>query len=145
MSGTDELFPDATAHPGIDIPPGADADAPVRSRRLGLVAWALGALAFVANVGGIATALAVILAVANNSGDPGASPDIGPNIDWVIPYERAVVTAGIVLGIAAVVLGVTAARRRRGRGFGILGAILGGLAVATDLVVIALLALVITG
>lgn len=141
MSGTDELFPDATQHPGIDMAAPTAADAPARSRRLGVVAWAIGSLAFVANVGGIATAIAVVLAVSQNLGDPAATPDVG----WVIPYERAVIVGGFVLGIAAMILGVIAARQHRGRGFGILGAIVGGLAVATDLVVIALLASVITG
>lgn len=140
MSGTDELFPGAAEHVAAvsetDWRLSADdPDAP-RRRRIGLLAFLFGLVATVGNISGAMTALAAVVAIANQLGDP--TIPMG-DIDWVIPFEFAVLIGGVVLGLTALVLGVRAARLRRGRVLGIVGAILGGLALGADVVVAALI------
>jgi hypothetical protein len=139
MSGLDELFADVSEDP--ETQRDREAGRAPGSRWLGALALASGLLAFAGNVGGIATAIAVILSVAQNVGDPGRAPDVS----WVILYERVVVIGGIVLGLAGLVLGAVSARLRRGRAFGIVGAVAGSLALGADVVIIVLLAVVVTG
>jgi predicted small integral membrane protein len=136
MSGLDELSANPSGPTGA--PREGTLDRTVGSRKLGILGLALGLLAFVAQLGGIATGIAVIGVLSQTRGDPSSQPgDIG----WVLPYEVAVVFGSLVLGLAGMIVGVTAARRRRGPRFGILGAVFGGLALTTDLLVAAFVAL----
>lgn len=136
MSGLDELF--ANPSGPTDAPREGTLNRATRSRKLGILGLAIGLLAFVAQLGGIATGVAVIGVLSQTFGDP--SSQLG-DIGWVLPYEVTVVIGSLVLGLAGMIVGVTAARRRRGPRFGILGAVFGGLALTTDLLVIAVVAL----
>ncbi len=134
MSGTDELFPGAAEHPGVGLPPTLalpDEQEPDRGR-LGLFAFLFGMVATVGNLSGAATGLATVTALAAQLGDSRVGL---AHIDWVIPFEIAVLIGGVLLGAAGLVLGIRATRLRSARVLGIIGAILGGLAVGTDLVV----------
>jgi hypothetical protein len=136
MSGTDELFPGADEHPGISLPSNETPGEPDRGR-LGLVAFLLGMAATVGNISGAATGLAAIVAFVNlidGSGEGLA------HLDWVIPFEIGVLVVGVLFGAAALLLGIRAARARRARKLGILGAVLGGLSLGTDLIVTVLVA-----
>ncbi len=135
MSGLDDLFADAAGLTDASREGTRDFAAP--SRKLGMLAFTLGLLAFVAQLGGVATGIAVIGVLSQTLGDP--SSQLG-DIGWVFPYEVTVVIGGLVLGLAGVIVGMTAARRRRGPRFGIVGAVFGGLALATDLLVIVIVA-----
>jgi hypothetical protein len=131
MSGTDELFPGATEH-------GAPTESvPSRiSGRPGLAAVVAGLAASAANISAALTGVATVVSQFGGSGDTTA------NIDWVPTFVLVALTAAGILGVVAVILGIRAISLRRGRGFGIAGAILGTLAVALDLTiaVVALLA-----
>jgi hypothetical protein len=134
MSGTDALFPGAEEHPGISLPSRQTAGKPDHGR-LGFVAFFLGMAATVGNISGAATGLATITAVASQLTGSGGGL---AHVDWVIPFEIGVLVVGVLFGAAALVLGIRAARGRRSRVLGIIGAVLGGLALGTDLLVAAL-------
>jgi hypothetical protein len=129
MAGLDELFPDAAERPGVALPP-TSRDEPVGSRRLGTVALVLGAFALVSELGALLTGIAVFVSILGSLG-AGSGAD---GLDWVVGYELGSAIAGLLLGIGAIVIGVLAVRRRRGRSFGVAGAILGGAALVFELV-----------
>jgi len=130
MTGLDELFPDAAERPGVALPAAPQAE-PRGSRRLGIFALALGLFAIVSQVGAVLTAIVVFVSLLSSLG-AGLGPE---GLDWVTGYERLSAILGLLLAIGAVVVGVLAARRHRGRRFGVAGAILGGSALLVDLVI----------
>ena len=135
MTGLDELFLDPSE--SREGQPDGAIHRDAGSRKMGILALSLGLLAFVAQLGGIATAIALVGVLSQTLGDP--SRQLG-DIGWVIPYAVTVVIGGLVLGLAGMIVGVTAARRRRGPRFGLLGAVFGGIALTTDLLVAAIVA-----
>ena len=140
MAGLDELFPDAAERPGVVLPPAPNGE-PAGSRRLGIVALVLGAFAVVSELGALLTGIAVFVSILGSLG-AGTGAD---GLDWVVGYELGSAIAGLLLGIGAVVIGVLAVRRRRGRSFGVAGAILGGAALVFQLVLGVLLAVLLAG
>jgi len=130
MTGLDELFPDAAERPGVALPAAPQAE-PRGSRRLGIFALALGLFAIVCQLGAVLTGVAVFVAILGSLG-AGSGAD---GLDWVVAYELDSAILGLLLGIGAVVFGVLAARRHHGRRLGVAGAILGGSALAVDLVI----------
>jgi hypothetical protein len=129
MAGLDELFPDAAERPGVALPPAPHGE-PAGSRRLGIVALVLGAFALVSELGALLTGIAVFASILGSLG-AGSGTD---GLDWVVGYEWGSAIAGLLLGVTAVVIGVWAVRRRRGRRFGVAGAILGGAALLFEVV-----------
>jgi len=140
MSGTDELFPDATPLPGAAVPPpppvtgepgdaapGA-APAPARRRRgIGAAAFVLGLLAILGDLIGVAIALFALMGALGNVGQI-----LSTNIDnslgallGVVVVELIVFFGGILFGGLAVILGIVAAARNRGRVLGVFGVIFG--------------------
>lgn len=140
MAGLDELFPDAAERPGVALPPAPPGE-PAGSRRLGIVALILGAFALVSELGALLTGIAVFASILGSLG-AGIGAD---GLDWVVGYELGSAIAGLLLGIGAVVIGVLAVRRRRGRSFGVAGAILGGAALVFELVLGVLLVVLESG
>lgn len=125
MMGTDELFPDAIEHSATPAP----------RRALGIAAFLLGLLALLGDLLGIVVAV-VTLARAATHGDQTLS-----NVDnslgaviGVIVLELVVFIGGIVCGLLALVFGILAAIRRRGRVLGAFGAVFGLFVLITHLV-----------
>jgi hypothetical protein len=141
MSGTDDLFPDAEQHPGALVPPAppsaapspsaapppsAAPAAPPRRRGIGASAFVLGLLAILGDLIGFIVALFTLL---------GAVTDLRgtfTNIDGslgavlgVIILEMIIFFGGILFALLAVILGIVAAARNRGRVLGIFGVIFG--------------------
>ncbi|MES1212081.1 MAG: hypothetical protein ABUT11_00890 [Leifsonia sp.] len=137
MSGTDELFPDAEQHPGALVPPvppsppavapaAAPLATPARRRGIGAAAFVLGLLAILGDLIGVVVALFTLL---------GAVTDLRgtfTNIDGslgavlgVIILEFIVFFGGILFALLAVILGIVAAARNRGRVLGVFGVVFG--------------------
>lgn len=136
MSGTDDLFPDATQHPGAAVPPGASGPlgagmerpstvAP-RRRGIGVAAFILGALALLGDLIGIIVAGVTLAGTFANLGSQLTNIDnsLGSLIG-VIVVEFLVFFGGVLFGLLAVIIGIVAAVRNRGRAFGIFGVIFG--------------------
>jgi len=140
MAGIDELFPDAQERPGVALPaaPGAEA---AGSRRLGILALALGLFAVVCQLGALFTGIAVFVSVLGSLG-VGSGAD---GLDWVVGYELASAVLALLLGVGAVIVGARAARRHHGRRFGIAGAILGGAVLMFEVVIGVLLVVTAAG
>ncbi len=135
MSGSDDLFPDATAHPAAAVPattppvtPGAlvSPAAPGRHRGVGTAAFVLGLLALLGDLAGIIIAVATFASAITSIGTELSNIDdsLG-SLLGVIIIEFMVFFGGIVFGLLAVILGVVAAARNRGRVLGVFGVILG--------------------
>jgi hypothetical protein len=82
--------------------------------------------------------LATLAAVAATALTTVFSGFAASGLDWVIGYEVASGIAAGLLGIGALAVGTIAARRRRGRGFGIAGAVLGGVTLFIELALVVL-------
>ncbi|MEO7722489.1 MAG: hypothetical protein ABIS08_11315 [Pseudolysinimonas sp.] len=139
MSGTDDLFPDATQHPGAAVPPpppatpdlavtapgSAPAVAP-RRRGLGAAAFVLGLLAVLGDVIGFVVALFTLLGAVTNLGETLNNVDnsLGAFLGVII-LEFVVFFGGILFALLAVILGIVAAARNRGRVLGVFGVIFG--------------------
>jgi hypothetical protein len=139
-SGTDELFPGATEHPGVAAPvgtppPGAVAPVspPIR-RGLGVSALILGILAVLGDLIGIVVAFIALAGAVTHVGETLSNVDnsLGAFLG-VIVLEFVVFGGGILFGLLAVVLGIIAAIRRRGRAAGIVGIVLGALVLLSHL------------
>jgi len=139
MSGTDELFPDATPLPGAAVPPpppgtGDPVDAapgvvaPTRRRRgIGAAAFVLGLLAIFGDLIGIVVGLVTVLGAIGNL-DQILTTNIDSSLGaflGVIIVELIVFFGGILFGGLAVILGIVAAARNRGRVLGVFGVIFG--------------------
>lgn len=148
MSGTDELFPDAPPLPGAAVPPappvaaepapGAAAAAPTatpRRRGLGVAAFVLGLLAILGDLIGVTVALFTLLGAVTNLGQTLTNVDnsLGAFLGVII-LEFLVFFGGIVFAVLAVILGIVAAVRNRGRVLGVFGVIFGLAVLATHLV-----------
>lgn len=131
MSGTDELFPDATPLPGAAVAPTA---AP-RRRGIGAAAFVLGLLAILGDLIGITVALFTLLGAMTNLGQTLTNVDnsLGAFLGVII-LEFAVFFGGILFAVLAVILGIVAAARNRGRVLGIFGVIFGLAVLVTHLV-----------
>lgn len=120
MSGTDELFPDATPLPAV---------APVathRRRGLGAAAFVLGLLAILGDLIGVTVALFTLLGAVTNLGQTFTNIDSSLGaLFGVIVLEFLVFFGGILFAVLAVILGIVAAARNRGRVLGIFGVIFG--------------------
>lgn len=109
---------------GADVPPGPEyAYTPPPAGRRGFGAWSL-ATGLIAPV---LTLLLVLLLVLLSTG--GADP--WSLLGIVILGSMVVGVLALVLGVIAIVLGSLAIARRRGRGLGIAGIVLGGLSLLT--------------
>ncbi len=139
MSGTDELFPDATPLPGAAVPPpppagsepaatGASAAPPAAPRRrgVGATAFVLGLLAILGDLIVIVVALFTLLGAIGNIGQTLTNVDnsLGAFLG-VIVLEFIVFFGGILFAALAVILGIVAAVRNRGRVLGVFGVIFG--------------------
>jgi hypothetical protein len=135
MSGTDELFPEATPVPGAIVPPpppqapadpAAASTGAQRRRGLGSAAFVLGLLAILGDLIGIVVALFTLLGAVTNLGQTLTNVDnsLGAFLG-VIVLEFLVFFAGILFALLAVILGIVAAARNRGRVLGIFGVIFG--------------------
>jgi hypothetical protein len=142
MSGTDDLFPDATQHPGAVVPPpppvASTPDAPTvapRRRGVGAAAFVLGLLAIVGDFIGIVVALFSLLGAITDLPAEVANVDnsLGALLGVII-LEIGIFFAGILFALLAVILGIVAAARNRGRVLGIFGVIFGILVLATHLI-----------
>ncbi|MDP9027369.1 MAG: prominin family protein [Actinomycetota bacterium] len=137
MSGTDELFPDATQHPGVAVSPAVGGEsAPLRRRRaLGVAALILSLLAVLGDLIGIVVAFVALAGAVTSVGDTLNNVDnsLGTFIG-VIVLEFAVYIGGVVFGLLAIVLGLIAAVGRRGCAAGIIGVVLGTIVVVTHVV-----------
>jgi hypothetical protein len=122
MSGVDELFAGAD-HP-TPVP-----EVVAGSRRPGMIALVLGLVAFALNV---SAALTLAATVVSQFGD-GSAPSGA--LDWVPAFLITALLAAAVCGLVALIIGVGAVRRHRGRGPGIAGGVLGALAIATDVTI----------
>ena len=132
MTGLDELFPGADERPGVALPPPPQAE-PRGSRRLGILALALGLFAIASQLGAVLTAIVVFLSLLSSLG-AGLGPE---GLDWVTGYELGSAIISPLLGLAALAVGVLAVRRRHGgRRFAVVGASLGGAAVVFGVVLI---------
>jgi hypothetical protein len=148
MSGTDDLFPDATPLPGAAVPPpppgltepaaagsaAASADAPHR-RGIGVAAFVLGLLAILGDLIGVTVAFFTLLGAVGNIGATLTNVDnsLGAILGVVI-LEFLVFFGGIVFAALAVILGIVAAARNRGRVLGVFGVIFGLVVLVTHLV-----------
>jgi hypothetical protein len=128
-AGTDALFPDASEHPVVAF------DRPASRRGLGIAALILGVLAVLGDLVGIVVAFVALAGAVTHPGETLGNVDnsLGAFLG-VIVLEFAVYGGGIVFGLLAVLLGVIAAVRRRGRVVGLVGAILGALVVVSHAV-----------
>lgn len=135
MSGTDDLFPDATPLPGAAVPPappvvpesGPAAETVVTRRRgTGAAAFVLGLLAILGDLIGIVVALFTLLGSITHLGETLSNVDnsLGAFLGVII-LEVIVYFGGIVFGLLAVILGIVAAARNRGRVLGVFGVIFG--------------------
>ena len=140
MSGTDDLFPDATPLPGAAVPPappvydgsaglatgpGATATAVAAPRRgIGAAAFVLGLLAILGDLIGLAVAFFTLLGSLSNLGETVTNVDnsLGAFLGVII-LEFIVFFGGILFAVLALILGLVAAVRNRGRVLGIFGAI----------------------
>jgi len=135
MSGTDDLFPDAEQLPGAAVPPAPPAapapsaapptEAP-RRRGIGTAAFILGLLAILGDIVGIAIALFTLLGAVTNLGQTLTNVDnsLGAFLGVII-LEFLVFFGGILFAVLAVILGIVAAVRNRGRVLGVFGVIFG--------------------
>lgn len=146
MSGTNELFPDATQHPGAAVPPAppvaAEAAVPSaqtpekhRRRGIGTAAFVLGLLAIGGDIVGIVVALFTLLGAVTNLGETLSNVDnsLGAFLGVII-LEFAVFFGGILFAVLAVILGIVATARNRGRVLGVFGVIFGLIVLATHVV-----------
>ena len=138
MSGTDELFPDATPLPGAAVPPappvydgsatgpGATAVAAPRRRGMGAAAFVLGLLAILGDLIGLAVAFFTLLGSVTHLGETLTNVDnsLGAFLGVII-LEFIVFFGGILFAVLALILGLVAAVRNRGRVLGIFGVIFG--------------------
>jgi len=144
MSGTDDLFPDAAQLPGAAVPPPApvsrgtsDAQQTVAPRRrgIGTAAFVLGLLAVLGDLVGVTVALFTLLGAVTNLGQTLTNVDnsLGAFLGVII-VEFLVFFGGILFALLAVILGIVAAARNRGRVLGIFGVIFGLAVLAVHLV-----------
>lgn len=132
MSGTDELFPDAAQLPGAAVPSAAPTPsagqqaAPRRRRGVGTAAFVLGLLAVLGDVIGITVVFVTLVGAVTNLGETLTNVDnsLGAFLG-VIVFEAIVFFGGILFAVLAVILGIVAAVRNRGRVLGVLGVIFG--------------------
>jgi hypothetical protein len=135
MSGTDDLFPDATEHPAAAVPatptPAAPGTvmvpaAPVRRRGIGVAAFVLGLLALLGDVIGIIIAVVTFASAITDIGTELSNVDdsLG-SLLGVIVVEFIFFFGGIIFGLLALILGIVAAVRNRGRVLGVFGVIFG--------------------
>lgn len=144
MSGTDDLFPDATPLPGAAVPPappvydgpaagpaagpasspGAAAVAAPRRRGMGAAAFVLGLLAILGDLIGLAVAFFTLLGSVTHLGETLSNVDnsLGAFLGVII-LEFIVFFGGILFAVLALILGLVAAVRNRGRVLGIFGMI----------------------
>jgi hypothetical protein len=148
MSGTDELFPDATPLPGAAVPPpppvayepGAEApgQAPApapRRRGIGTAAFVLGLLAILGDLIGLIVAFFTLLGAVTHIGETLTNVDnsLGAFLGVII-LEFIVFFGGILFAALAVILGIVAAVRNRGRVLGIFGVIFGVVVLVSHIV-----------
>jgi hypothetical protein len=142
MPGTDDLFPDAAQVPGAAVPPpppvgwtAAPATVAPRRRGIGAAAFILGLLAILGDVVGILVALFTLLGAITNLDETLSNIDnsLGAVLGVII-LEFLVFFGGILFALLAVILGIVAAVRNRGRVLGIFGVIFGIAVLATRLV-----------
>jgi hypothetical protein len=151
MSGTDDLFPDATPLPGAAVPPAppvaggpaADASGPAtvasavapRRRGIGAAAFVLGLLAILGDLIGVTVALFTLLGAVTNLGQTLTNVDnsLGAFLGVII-LEFVVFFGGILFAVLAVILGIVAAARNRGRVLGVFGVIFGLAVLVTHIV-----------
>lgn len=132
MSGTDDLFPDAAQLPGAAVPPTSPtpaASAPVaapRRRGIGSAAFVLGLLAILGDILGVVVALFTLLGSVTHLGETLSNVDnsLGAFLGVII-LEFIVYFGGILFALLAVILGIVAAVRNRGRVLGVFGVIFG--------------------
>ena len=140
MSGTEDLFPDATPLPGAAVPPpppmqdgsaaavpgaaSAPAVAMPPRRGIGVAAFVLGLLAILGDLIGIVVALFSVLGAVTNLDQTLTNVDgsLGAFLGVII-LEFIVFFGGILFAALALILGIVAAVRNRGRVLGIFGAI----------------------
>lgn len=144
MSGTDDLFPGAAKLPGAAVPPpppatrvpsSASQSGAPRRRGIGTAAFILGLLAVLGDVVGILIALFTLLGAVTNLGQTLTNVDnsLGAVLGVII-LEFLVFFGGILFAVLAVILGIVAGVRNRGRVLGIFGVIFGAVVLATHLV-----------
>jgi len=146
MSGTDDLFPDAAQLPGAAVPPAPpvaqDGSGPVaaptserRRRGIGTAAFVLGLLAILGDIVGITVALFTLLGAVTNLGETLTNVDnsLGAFLGVII-LEFLVFFGGILFAVLAVILGLVAAVRNRGRVLGVFGVIFGVVVLAAHVV-----------
>ncbi|MEP6842493.1 MAG: hypothetical protein ABJA11_03160 [Pseudolysinimonas sp.] len=134
MSGTDDLFPDAAQLPGAVVPATpAPPSAPTlavapRRRGLGTAAFTLGLLAILGDVVGILVAIVTLVGSVTNLGETVSNIDssLGTFLG-VIVLEFVLFFGGILFAAVAVILGIVAAVRKRGRVLGVFGVIFGAI------------------
>lgn len=137
MSGTDDLFPDAEQHPGALVPPAppstpatspsaAPPAAPPRRRGIGTAAFVLGLLAVFGDLIGVIVAFFTLLGAVTDLRGTFTNIDgsLGAVLGVVI-LEVIFFFGGILFGLLAVILGLVAAIRNRGRVLGVFGVIFG--------------------
>ncbi len=153
MSGTDDLFPDATPLPGAAVPPAPPVAGEVnatpfaappgaqttpatahRRRGIGVAAFVLGLLAILGDLIGLVVAFFTLLGAVTDL------PHTLTNVDnslgallGVVILEFLVFFGGILFGVLAVILGIVAAARNRGRVLGVFGVIFGLAVLATHI------------
>jgi len=149
MSGTDDLFPDATPLPGAVVPPPASPfaepapGAPVgavaqaaapRRRGIGAAAFVLGLLAILGDLIGFIVAIFTLLGAVTHLGQTLTNVDnsLGAFLGVII-LEYLVFFGGILFAVLAVILGIVAAVRNRGRVLGVFGVIFGLAVLATHI------------
>jgi len=145
MPGTDDLFPDATPLPGVAVPPpppvaaqpgagapGAAAGVP-RRRGIGAAAFVLGLLAILGDLIGLIVAFFTLLGAVTHLGQTLTNVDnsLGAFLGVII-LEFIVFFGGILFALLAVILGIVATVRNRGRVLGIFGVIFGLVVLVTN-------------
>jgi hypothetical protein len=133
-TGTDALFPGATAHPAAAVPtapaPAVVTSTPVAPsgprRGIGVAAFVLGLLAMLGDLIAIVLAFIALAGAISNLGatldDPAHS--LGSAIGVLIIIAIAFF-GGMLFALLAVILGLVAAIRNRGRVLGVFGVIFG--------------------
>ena len=130
MSGTDELFPDATEHVADASLRESGTSDRTSSRRLGVAAVVIAIVAVVGDLIGAAIGYTTLFV-------GGLADDRLTAIVAALAVVVVIVGLGLVLALLALALGIAAAITRRGRRPGVVGAVLGVILIIVHVAAIA--------
>ncbi|MEO8095169.1 MAG: hypothetical protein ABI632_09560 [Pseudolysinimonas sp.] len=129
------------AAPAADVVPVAAEMAPRKSHGLGIFALLLGLLAFFADIALIVFAIVQVAAIANNFDISTFNPQtILLGLAGYAAIALIAFFVGFGVAVLAILLGIIAAVKNRGRAAGIFGAIFGLLVLASHLIVLGTIA-----